>query len=363
MAIPSSWILEKIGFKKGMALGLFIMAVGSLIFIPAANTRIYALFLLGLFVQGLGLAILQTASNPYVTILGPIESAAKRISVMGVANKFAGILSPVILGIMVLEGIDDLQIDLATMDISQKVAELNALAHKVILPYAIMAIVLILLSGLIIYSPLPSIDDQDSSSEHMSTIQKIKAVVKVPYLTLGFVAIFCYLGVEVIPVDTMKLYGEYLGFSSDQTKFFASFTLVAMLIGYLFGIIAIPKYISQQKALKYFTYLGMIFTVVAVFANGIISIIFIVSLGFANSIMWPAIWPLAIDGLGKFTKIGSAILIMGIVGAAILTPFFGQISTWLGNMQMAYLILIPCYLYILFYATKGHKIGKRQTQV
>lgn len=356
MALPSSLILDKIGFKNGMTLGLVVMAIGALIFIPAANTRYYGLFLTGLFVQGLGLAILQTASNPYVTILGPIESAAKRISVMGIANKAAGILSPIVLAKIVLEGADELKVNLLTMDAVTKAAELDALSAKVIMPYVIMAIVLIILGIAIKYSGLPDIDEKDENSEGL--FNKVKGALSHPYLRLGFLAIFFYLPVEIIPVDFMGQYGSYLGFETSFTQYLASFTLVTMLLGYVFGVVAIPKYISQEKALVSFTILGIVLTILATILPGIASIILIGLLGFANSLMWPAIWPLAIDGLGKYTKTGSAILIMGIIGGALLSPLFIKVSELIGNMQLAYLMLIPCYLYILYYGVKGSKVGR-----
>ena len=358
MALPSSKVLEKTGFKNGMSLGLGIMAVGALIFIPAATTRTYWWFLLGLFVQGTGLAILQTASNPYVTILGPIESAAKRISIMGVANKFAGILSPIILGAIVLEGIDDIEQKLVTMDAAGKVAELDLLAAKVIIPYVIMAIVLILLAIMVRFSPLPDIDAEEEETG-LTENAKRTSIFQFPYLWLGVFTIFFYVGAEVVAVDTLIAYGKSLGFELSKAKFFSSFTLTGMIVGYFFGIIAIPKYISQEKALKYFALLGVLFTVLATFTNGYYSVLFIAFLGFANSIMWPAIWPLAIDGLGRFTKKGSALLIMGIAGGALIPLLYGYLAgiDAIGSRE-AYWILVPCYVFILFFATTGHKIGK-----
>ena len=359
MALPSSFVLEKTGFKNGMSLGLLIMAIGALVFIPAAMTRTYGLFLTGLFIQGTGLAILQTASNPYVTILGPIESAAKRISIMGVANKFAGILSPIILGAVVLDGTDELVKELATMDMATKAAELNELATKVINPYIIMAVVLVLLAGLIRFSSLPDVEGEEESFD--STVAERSGILQFPYLWLGVLAIFLYVGAEVVAVDTLIGYGNSLGFEFSEAKFFASFTLSAMIVGYFIGIFAIPKYISQANALKYFSVLGVLFTVIATLTNGYTSVLMIAALGFANSIMWPAIWPLAIDGLGKFIKTGSALLIMGIAGGALLPLLYGYLSGLesVGGQQ-AYWILVPCYLFILFFAAKGHKIGKRK---
>ncbi len=356
MALPSSAVLKKTGFKNGMSIGLMTMAIGALVFIPAAMTRTYGLFLVGLFVQGTGLAILQTASNPYVTILGPIESAAKRISIMGVANKFAGILSPIILGAVVLDGIDDLVIKLADMDVASKAIELDALATKVIFPYIIMAVVLFILGALVRYSPLPEVEGENEVNGDRPADERT-SIAQFPYLWLGVLCLFLYVGVEVIAVDTLIGYGNFLGFEFSEAKFFASFTLGAMIVGYFVGIIAIPKYISQSKALQYFAILGVIFSIIAIFTTGYTSILMIAALGFANSIMWPAIWPLAIDGLGKFMKTGSALLIMGIAGGAILPLLYGYLSDVesIGS-QLAYWVMVPCYLYILYFATKGHKL-------
>ena len=356
MALPSSAVLKKTGFKNGMSVGLITMAVGALIFIPAAMTRTYGLFLAGLFVQGAGLAILQTASNPYVTIIGPIESAAKRISIMGVANKFAGILSPIILGAVVLAGIDDLVIKLENMDLASKAIELDALATRVILPYIIMAVVLVILGILVKFSPLPDVENENEVEKDKSADEKT-SLAQYPYLWLGVICIFLYVGVEVIAIDTLIGYGNSLGFDFSEAKFFASFTLGAMIVGYFVGIIAIPKYLSQSNALKYFAILGVVFSIIAILTSGYTSILMIAALGFANSIMWPAIWPLAINGLGKFMKIGSALLIMGIAGGAILPLLYGYLSD-VGSIgsQQAYWVMVPCYLYILYFATKGYKI-------
>ena len=361
MAIPSSMVLKKTGFKNGMALGLLIMAIGALIFIPAAHTRIYTWFLLGLFVQGTGLAILQTASNPYITILGPIESAAKRISIMGVANKFAGILSPIILGSIVLTGIDKIEKQLdGITDAAQRAGILDMLASKVILPYVVMAVVLVLMAVAVKYSSLPEVEAEED--EHSDDTSVHNSIFSFPYFWIGVITLFFYLGAEVVAVDTLINYGKSLGFSIDEAKFFSSFTLVAMIVGYFFGIIAIPKYISQQKALKYFAILGVIFTAIAISTSGYTSVLFIAALGFANSIMWPAIWPLAVNGLGKYLKMGSAFMIMAIAGGATIPLLYGYLSgiPSIGT-TLAYSILIPCYVIIFYFATWGYKVG--QTKV
>lgn len=361
MALPSSKLLEKTGFKKGMSLGLVIMAIGDLIFIPAAYTRTYFWFLTGLFIQGTGLAVLQTAANPYVTILGPIESAAKRISIMGVANKIAGILSPIILGAIILNGLSKFNQNLIGLTGVAKGLALDSLAQKVIFPYLIMSAVLVLMAFLVWISSLPDIDVEEEETDDTEIMtQKRKSILQFPYFWIGVVALFFYVGAEVVAVDTLITYGLSLGFDIKVAKFFSSFTLIAMILGYFIGIISIPKYISQQKALQYFSLLGVFFTLIAVFTHGYLSVLFVASLGFANSIMWPAIWPLAIGGLGKFTKRGSAFLIMAIAGGATIPLIYGYLSgvPSIGSTH-AYSILVICYLVIYYFAVKGSKIGKR----
>ena len=355
MALPSSWILKKTGFKYGMSMGLAVMSIGALVFIPAARERAFGLFLTGLFIQGTGLSILQTASNPYVTIVGPIESAAQRISIMGICNKIAGIISPLILGFIVLHGIDGFSERLAVMDAAAKNTELATLAARVIFPYSVMALVLIVLAVAVAFSPLPDVHEHEEVTA--GTGQEM-SVFAYPYMLLGVMALFLYVGAEVIAVDTQVLYGRWLGFDLSQARFFSSITLGAMVVGYITGIITIPRFISQADALKVFAVFGIVFSSLALATTGFTSVLFIALLGFANSIMWPAIWPLAIDGLGRFTKTASALLIMAILGGALLPLLYGYLADNIGN-RMAYVILIPCYLFILYYAAAGHHAGKK----
>ena len=360
MAIPSSIILKKTGFKNGMSLGLLVMAIGALLFIPAAQTRTYNLFLLGLFIIGTGLALLQTAANPFVTVLGPIESAAQRISIMGICNKIAGICAIYVLGSIALKDADGIKAKLLTLNAADKAIELNNLAARVIKPYTFLAIALAVLAVAIYFVNMPEVKEEETNAD--SELSKTKtSIFQFPHLLLGALAIFFYVGVEVISYDTFAGFGEHLGYPLDVAKNFATYTGYSLLAGYVFNIVFIPKYISQQKAMFGLTILCMILVIDAVFTKGKVAVICFMLLGFSNAVMWPAIWPLAIDGLGKFTKIGSALLIMGIVGGAILPPLYGKISTLIGNPQTAYLMMIPAYLYILYYAMAGHKVGREKT--
>ena len=354
MAIPSAWVLKATGFKKGMSLGLLVMGVGALLFVPAALTRTYGLFLLGLFVQGTGLAVLQTAANPYITILGPRESAAKRISIMGICNKVAGALAPIALGAVALKDADALVLRLKTLAPAAKAAELDALAARVVTPYLLMLAVLVLLAGLIYLSSLPEIDT-DHEDEAVAAANTSKtSIFHFPHLLLGALAMFFYVGVEVIAGDTIISYGASQGIALATAKFFTTCTLVAMIVGYGIGIAAIPRFISQERALQVSAVTGVLFALAALFTHGYTSVLFISLLGLANSLVFPAIWPLAIAGLGRFTKLGSSLLIMAIAGGAVLPPLYGLLADH-SSPQSAYWLVIPCYLFLLFYGLAGHK--------
>lgn len=357
MAVPSSFVLRKTGYKKGMALGLLIMAVGAILFVPAANARDYNMFLIGLFIIGTGMALLQTASNPYVSIIGPIESAAMRISIMGISNKVAGILAGLIFGYIALNDAGVLEKSLLTMDAATKETTLNELASRVIVPYMIIAGSLVALAIAILFSGLPDIHEEEDDKSIKSTVVRKTSVFQYPHLILGMVAIFLYVGVEVIAGDTIISYGKSIGIELSTARFFTQLTLGFMLVGYIVGIITIPKYMSQATALRICSILGVVFTLAAVITTGYTSVAFVAMLGLANSLMWPAIFPLAIDGLGKFTKIGSALLIMSIAGGAIMPLLYGKLSESWGS-QHAYLLMVPCFLFTLYYAMRGHRVGK-----
>jgi len=372
MAIPSSLILKKIGFRNGMSIGLLVMALGALLFIPAAYSRSYLVFLSGLFVMGTGLALLQTAVNPYVTIIGPIESAAKRISIMGICNKIAGVLAPIILASLVLHDAESITNQLTVItDVLQKEELLNLLAQRLVAPYLLMAGILIALALLVRLAHLPEVASDDLTLKS-STATSSDSIWHYPQLWLGVIALFFYVGVEVIAGDTIIRYGQSLGVAMESAKYFTSLTLIAMVIGYFIGISLIPKVINQRTALIVCTILGLIFTLLAVTASKStlltfsfidlstfmpivitipVSVLWIALLGIANSLMWPAIWPLALDGVGKYIKLGSALLIMAIAGGAVLPLVYGKLASVdsIGT-QNAYLIMIPCYLIILLFA-------------
>ncbi|MBO0593211.1 sugar MFS transporter [Cellulophaga sp. E16_2] len=371
MALPASYIINKIGYRKGMSLGLIIMAFGALVFIPAAEARTYWVFLIGIFIQGVGMTLLQTAANPYITILGPLESAAKRIAIMGIANKIAGSLGSLIFGALLLSGIDEVKDKLGTVSLDEKNELLNTMSDSVFLPYLIMALVLFILGFLIGKAPLPHVEAEEKETTNTDKNTKT-SILQFPHLWLGVLALFVYVGAEVIAGDTIIAYGISLGFTGEEAKYFTTYTLSAMVATYILGVFLIPKYIKQSTALKASAVLGIVFSVCIISTTGFTSVLFVAALGIANALVWPAIWPLTLEGLGKFTKTGSALLIMAISGGAIIPPLYGRIvdanklnlvaegmnqSDAVANAAtQSYWVLIPCYAYILFYALWGHRI-------
>lgn len=367
MSVPSSYLLKSTGFKKGMMIGFWTMAAGAFIFVPAAMTRTYEIFLIGLFTLGAGLAILQTAANPYITVLGPKERAAQRISIMGICNKGAGILAPLLFAAVILKASDgDLFKQLPLMDDVSREAALDELIRRVILPYACVGVVLIGLGLMVRYSPLPEIDTEHESEDLASANSGKTSIFHFPHLILGAVAIFLHVGTQVIAIDTIIGYAGSMNIHLLEAKVFPSYTLFATICGYITGIIVIPKLISQVSVLRICTLLGAIFTLLIIFSRGEVTILghtadvsiwFVVLLGLANSMVWAGIWPLALDGLGRYTKLGASVMIMGLCGNAIMPLFYGYFAD-VYDLRSAYWVLFPCYLFLIFYAYYGFRIRR-----
>lgn len=352
MALPSSWVLKKIGFKKGIVSGLGIMALGTLLFIPAALTRTYGLFLFGLFFMGTGQALLQTAANPYVTILGPLESAGQRNSLMGVFNKVAGILSQRILGPILLLNADSIMSALTKMNADDKIAALDTMVLRVINPYIIITLVLLAMAILMWIVALPAVQEEEANAEEDGPSHT--SVWQFPNLILGVFALFCAEGTESITSYYIIPYGQSMGFSTAASQIFVDYIIYAMLAGYFLGMVLIPKYVAQSKALATCAFLGICFSMGAIFMTGLPSVLCMIAMGFCNALNWPCIWPLALRGVGRFTKTAAAFLIMAIAGDAIFPIFYAQLNTLFDARAGVYLIM-TLYAVILYYAMIGHK--------
>ena len=365
MALPMSWLLDKTGYQQGIVIGLGLIAVGLLLFVPAAQTQWFGVFLTAQFVVGSGLTILQTASNPYITRLGPEQSAAARIAVMGILNKFAGVLAPLFFTWLVLADLPQIsQSMLASLPALERAQQVELMASQLITPYVGMALLLLLVAVLFAAIKLPPVEEQAPSHNAQSIWQ-------FPQLILGAVALFFYVGVEVIAGDTIGMYGAQLGLSNYSVL--TSYVMVAMVLGYVLGLLLIPRWLSQVAALRWSAALGLLLTVLLLFSSATDhsvaeliwgwsgvpttpnSITFLALLGFANAMVWPTIWPLALAGLGSFTARGSAILIMGIAGGALLPLLYGWLAQQ-SSMQSAYALLLVGYAVIGSYAWRGYNL-------
>jgi len=365
-ALPSASIIRKVGYKNGMALGIAAMMIAGLLFIPAAETQIFPLFLFAQLVMGSGITLLQTAVNPYVVRLGSEESAAARISIMGILNKSAGVIAPMVFAALILSGFESHHGEILTVE------QIKEMADSLIMPYLGMAIFLGLLALVVKKLPLPELPSE-ADDENNTNKGHVKEALAHPNLAFGVLALFFYVAVEVIAGDTIGTFALSLGVKNYAVM--TSYTMVCMVIGYILGIFLIPKYISQHLALTGSAILGLVLTLAVtlsdthsfVIANSLLvpfggaqlpdTLLLIAFLGLANAIVWPAVFPLALSGLGKLTSTGSALLIMGISGGAFGPMIWGLTSEGLGQ-QGAYIVMLPCYLFILFYAVKGHKMRK-----
>lgn len=364
-SVPASFLLKKIGFKKGMMIGFWVMSCGAFLFVPAAITMTYELFLLGLFSIGAGLALLQSAANPYITILGPTERAAQRFSIMGICNKGAGILAPLLFAAVIFKATDSAMLDnISSMSQAEKDVVFRELIQRVIIPYTCVGSFLFLIGLFIRFSPLPEIDTEHESEELAQANSSKTSIMQFPHLVLGAFAIFLHVGTQVISIDTVISYAGTMNLNLIEAKVFPSYTLTAQICAYFIGIFFIPKFFSQLTALRVSTILGIVLTFLIIYANGQvtflghttdISIWFVVMLGLANSLVWAGIWPLALDGLGRFTKIGASLMVMGLVGNAILPMVYGYLVD-IFNAREAYWVLFPCYIYLVFYAFRGYRL-------
>ena len=349
----TGWVIKKIGYRKSMMLAFLTMALGMWLFVPSSNAVSFPLFLVALFVGGMGNTLLQGAVNPYITILGPENTAAVRISMMGIMNKMAWWIAPLFLGIF---------IDLKDVQIAD-----------IVLPFYIVTGILVVLGIFVYFAPLPEVkaegEDKETDDSGGSTYAAGKtSILQFPHLLLGVVALFFYVGIETLPMASIIDFARATFGDVPNLESYAKFVTMGMVAGYLFGVLTIPRFISQTRILISFAILGVTSTLLLIYLPPKFAFYALLFASFSNSLMWPAIWPLAMKDLGRFTKAGSSLLVMAIVGGAVIPLIFGVIVDALktteiavvGNYQSAYWIMVPCYLFILYFAVSGHKIRSKK---
>jgi MFS transporter, FHS family, L-fucose permease len=362
-ALPYALVLKRIGMKRGMAVGLGVMSIGALMFSQFVVMHSYPGVLGSLLVIGTGLSLMQTAYNPYISVLGPIDSAARRVAAMGICNKTAGILAPFAFGALLMGGVGEF---VKRVKGAPTPADAQALLHefasRLHWPYLTLAAILIVMAVCVARSSLPDIKPSSANAATRSE-DPASSIFSFPHLWLGVLCIFMYIGAEVLAGDAIGLYGQSLNLPLDETKHFTSFTMFAMLVGYLVGLSLVPRVVSQQRYLVISALLAVLLSVAAYASHGYAAIACIAALGFAHAMMWPAIFPLAIKGLGRFTETGSALLIMGIVGGAVMPQLFAHLKQ-IYDFQLVYMaITISCYAYIVYYGLHGHAVGTRASRV
>ncbi|MBD2716166.1 sugar MFS transporter [Microvirga sp. STR05] len=394
MSLPAGYVLKRLGYQRGIVVGLLVMAAGALLFVPAANTREFSLFLAGLGLLGAGITLLQVAANPYVSVLGPAKSAASRVSVVGVANNLGGTLSPLVGGLILFGSTAMLKERLATMPVSQRLLEEAALVKT---PYLWLAAFLAVLAGVFYLLRLPDLEsipaDEEVSATDTSLLQGRTSALHFRHLVLGVVAIFVYVGVEVGLGDFLIRYGEAQNISQlsgftqalvrglnaatnfglvligqsplpvDTTSGFTKSVGAVLVASYWFGsmigrIIGIPllRRYPDRPMLVAVCAAGGLAVLASLVLRGETALWLVVFCGLCNSIMWPVIFPLAIKGLGPFTKQGSSYLIMAIVGGAVIPLLMGWIATNGGGLRVAFVLPVLCYAYLLYYAVSGYRV-------
>lgn len=338
--IPATHCIRLIGYKRTMALSFAIFAVAFALFILAAKQNSLTWFLIASFVSGAANAVLQASVNPYVTILGPLDSAARRISCMGISNKLAWPVTTLFITLVIGKGIGDTQLS------------------DLYLPFTIIIAIFLLLGVIALLAPLPDVkaageDESDTTTASNSYADGKTSILQFPHLLLGCLALFLYVGVETISLATATGYAQSLGLEGDNYGFIPS---VGMIVGYVCGVIFIPRYLSQVAAMRICAIIALVGSIaVAVVPNPVFSVCCIFLMALGCSLMWPALWPLAMADLGKFTKAGSSLLTMAIAGGAVMPWVQGLVQDAF-SYQTSYWVSVPCFLFILYYGLAGYKV-------
>ena len=352
--VPAGWVVSKAGYKRCIVYSLIIMSLGMVLFIPSARMGSFPTFLLALFIIGTGKTFLQVAVNPYVTIIGPREGTVMRMCIMGILNKLAWWASPVFLGVFL--NLNNVKLD------------------QVSLPFYLVTVILIIMGISMAFAPLPEVkaagEGESGPGETNESPAGKLSIFQMPHLFLGVLALFLYIGVEILPMVSVIDFAKAIhGEGVANLEGYAKYIPVGMFIGYIFGVFMVPKVVSQARALVLFAIIGIIASLCVIFLPARVAIYCFAAVGFANSIMWGAIWPLAIADLGRFTKMGSSFMVMALVGAAVFPLIFGYIIDILktaetpaaGDYQTAYWIFIPAYLFIFYFGAYGYKIRRAAT--
>jgi FHS family L-fucose permease-like MFS transporter len=355
MALPAGYIMRKYGYKSGIMIGLVLFGIGSILFVPAANSLQYIYFLGALFVIACGLTFLETAANPYVTILGPAETATRRLNFSQSFNGLAAFIAPAYIGPMILSGKNLTQAEMDAMPAAQLHAYVLEEAASVKMPYLILGLIILSVALVFYFTNMPDVKDEDKEGAEGATFA---GALKSMRLRWGILAQFFYVGAQVcVGSFFIKMSTTSAGLAEDVAAKYLGFFGLAFMLGRFAGTFFM-QYIKPRKLLIIYAFINILLSIVAIAGSGMIVVYTLIAIAFFMSIMFPTIFSMGIDGLGHNTKIGSSLIVMAIVGGALLPPVLGLISDLTGNIQYGYVVPLICFSVILLFAFNGHKTNK-----
>jgi FHS family L-fucose permease-like MFS transporter len=355
MALPAGYIMRKYGYKSGIMIGLVLFGIGSILFVPAANSLQYIYFLGALFVIACGLTFLETAANPYVTILGPAETATKRLNFSQSFNGLAAFIAPTVVGPMILSGKNLTETEMASMSPTKLSTYLASEAASVKMPYLILGLIILAVAVVFYFTNMPDVKDEDvEGSEGASFSGALKSMK----LRWGILAQFFYVGAQVcVGSFFIKMATTTAGLEEATAAKYLGFYGLAFMLGRFAGTF-LMQYIEPRKLLITYAIINIFLSLLAITGTGMGVVYTLIAIAFFMSIMFPTIFSMGIDGLGHNTKIGSSLIVMSIVGGALLPPVLGLISDITGNIQYGYTVPLTCFAVILLFAFNGHKTNK-----
>lgn len=352
MALPAGYVMRKYGYKSGILIGLVLFGLGSILFVPAANSLQYMYFLGALFIIACGLTFLETAANPYVTILGPASTATRRLNFSQSFNGLAAYIAPAYIGPMILSGKNLTQAEMDGMNAPELHNYLLEEAASVKMPYLVLGLIILAVAVIIYFTAMPDIKDEDKEGADGASFT---GALKSAKLRGGIIAQFFYVGAQVcVGSFFIKMATTAAGMGEDSAAKYLGFFGLAFMLGRFAGTF-IMKYIDAQKLLLIYALINILLCVLVINGTGMIVVYGLIAIAFFMSIMFPTIFSMGIEGLGHNTKIGSSLIVMSIVGGALLPPVLGMISDKTGSIQNGYIVPLMCFVVIVFFAFARRK--------
>lgn len=353
VALPAGWYIQKKGYRNGIITGLLIAAIGSFLFYPAAETRVYSLFLVALFVMAAGFAVLEVTASPYITKLGNPEGASSRLSMAAAIGSLGATIAPSLAALLLLHEEDVAQTTIDALSSSELETFLSSEADLVKPPYLILGAILVVIAIIVVFTKLPTIKDEEGGDK-----KPLLDILKFKHTLYGVGAEFFYVGAEVGIVSFIIRYAKWFNLpelTEQKSAQYITAFMALVLVGRLLGVYILKKF-KPQKVLAFCSISAFALVTLAIVTNGYFSLTCLSIVGFFTSIIYPIIFSLSMKDLKEYTKTGSSVFLLGIVGGAIVPPLMGYISDTIG-IKYSFIIPLICYVYLLFFAMKGYKVN------